>query len=86
MGVMRTAVLLSASPEEQAQDHPLDELDGDEHDERREVEPAGLPRRQEPADRGEHRLGRPGGGTARSGLRGSGLTQVMSAAAMITQE
>src|SRR4030095_9284691 len=54
MGVIRTV----SSSVQRRQDHSLEELDGDEHDERREGEAARLPRGQEIADGAEHGLGR----------------------------
>jgi hypothetical protein len=84
IGVMRTA---ASSVQERAgdegQDHPLDELDGEQDDDRRQVEPTRFPRRQHPPHRGQHRL-RDLAEELHDGLRGSGLTHEISAAAMIT--
>src|SRR5678816_2081102 len=57
IGVMRTA---ASSVQERAgdegQDHALDELDGEQHDDRRQVESTRFPRRQHPTHRSQHRL------------------------------
>src|ERR1044071_1542948 len=53
MGVMRTV----PSSVQRRQDHPLDELYGDDDDQRREVEASRPPRRQEDAPAPQQRLG-----------------------------
>ena len=79
-------LLSAASPEREEQDHPLDELDGEQmtiSGERSSppVFHGGSSRRTGR----QHRLGDLAEDHARSGLRGSGLTHEISAAAMITQ-